>query len=326
MRRRLAVVAALVATLPLASCGVTRGEDSKDLSMFIPNSPGGGYDQTGRAAVAVMEENDITGGSFEVTNQIGAGGSVAMTRLMSAEGDEHVMMTAGLGVVGALYSLGNEYQLQDATPLAQLIEDQEGVLVPADSPYRTIDDFVEAWRADPGSIAVGGGSSPGGPDHLFPMQLAKAVDIDPKDVRYVSYDGGGPLTSALLGNKIKVGFSGLGEFEGQIEAGELRALAVSGEERLDGSSVREVPTLVESDIDLVFTNWRGVLAPPGISAERRQELIGYLEEMHGTKEWQQALEENGWIDAFTTGDDFTAFLEQEDARVATTLEELGLGT
>ena len=68
--------------------------------MMIPNSPGGGYDQTGRAAVAVMEEDDITGGSFEVTNIIGAGGSVAMTRLMNEEGDEHTMMTVGLGVVG----------------------------------------------------------------------------------------------------------------------------------------------------------------------------------------------------------------------------------
>ena len=96
-----------------------------------------------------------------------------MTRLMNAEGDEHTMMTVGLGVVGSLYSFGVDYQLQDATPLAQLIEDQEGVLVPADSPYKTIDDLVKAWKEDPGSIVVGGGSSPGGPDHLFPMQLAE---------------------------------------------------------------------------------------------------------------------------------------------------------
>jgi putative tricarboxylic transport membrane protein len=324
MRRRLAAVAALIALVPVTACGVTRGDESKDLAMFIPNSPGGGYDDTGRAAVAVMESNDVTGGSFEITNHIGAGGSVAMARLMGEEGNENLMMTVGLGVVGALYSFGVDHKLQDATPLAQLIEDQEGVLVPADSPYKTIDDFVNAWKADPRSIAVGGGSSPGGPDHLFPMQLADAVGIDPKEVRYVTYDGGGPLTSALLGNKIKVGFSGLGEFEGQIAAGELRALAVSGEERLTGESVKDVPTLTESDIDLVFTNWRGILAPPGISDERREELIAYLEEMHGTDEWQQALEDNGWIDAFKTGDDFTQLLEQEDARVASTLEELGL--
>ena len=330
MRRRrttraIATAVALGSALVLATgCGVTRGDESRDLTMLIPNSPGGGYDQTGRAAVAVMENDDITGGSFEVTNVIGAGGSVAMTRLMNAEGDERTLMTAGLGVVGSLYSFGAPYAMDDATPLAQLIEDQEGVLVPADSPYETIDDLAQAWQDDPDSIVVGGGSSPGGPDHLFPMQLASTVDIDPRDVRYVPYDGGGPLTSALLGNKIEVGFSGVGEFEGQIEAGELRVLAVSGEERLETEAVRDVPTLQEEGIDLVFKNWRGVFAPPGISEERREELIGYLEEMHDSDGWQQALEDNGWIDAFTTGDEFTAYLEEQDARVEDTLKELDL--
>src|SRR3954470_4386020 len=245
------MLAAAVAVVLLATgCGVTRGDDSRDLDMWIPNSPGGGYDQTGRAAVGVMERDDVTGGDFQVTNILGAGGSVAMSRLLGEEGNDHLMMTIGLGVVGSTYSFGVAARPQDATPLAQLIEDQEGVLVPASSPYRNIGDLVEAWKKDPGSIVVGGGSSPGGPDHLFPMQLAKAVGIDPREVRYVSYDGGGPLTSALLGNKIQVGFSGLGEFEGQIAAGDLRALAVSGSERLEGKDVADIPTLEESGIDL----------------------------------------------------------------------------
>lgn len=323
--RRLSIAVALALAAALATgCGVTRGDQDRDLAMWIPNSPGGGYDQTGRAAVAVMEQNEIVDGSFEVTNIIGAGGAVAMTRLMNAEGDEDMMMTLGLGVVGSTYTFGTEYRPQDATPLAQLIEDAEGVLVPADSPFKTIDDFLQAWKTDPHDVVVGGGSSPGGPDHLFPMQLAGTVGMDPKEVTYVAYDGGGPLTSALLGKKIDVGFSGVGEFEGQIEAGELRVLAVSGAERLAGESVRDVPTLTESGVDLVFTNWRGVLAPPGISEERREELIGLLEEMHDSPEWQQALEDNGWTDTFRTGDEFTTFLEDQDRRVADTLEELGL--
>ena len=132
------------------------------------------------------ERPTSAGGSFEVTNVIGAGGSVAMARLMNAEGDERTMMTAGLGVVGSLYSFAAPYKLHDATPLAQVIEDQEGVLVPADSPFETIDDLVAAWKDDPDSIVVGGGSSPGGPDHLFPMQLATAVGIDARELRYVA--------------------------------------------------------------------------------------------------------------------------------------------
>ena len=101
-------------------------------------------------------------------------------------------------------------------------------------------------------------------------------------------------------------------------------LAVSGEERSPQEAFADVPTLTESGIDLVFLNWRGVLAPPDISDERRDELIGYLEEMHDTEAWQKQLATNGWTDDFKTGDDFAAFIEEQDERVSGTLEELGL--
>lgn len=320
-----AALTALVLAAALGGCGVTSGDDSADILMIIPNSPGGGYDLTGRAAVQVMEDNDITGGDITVENIVGAGGAVAMTELVGKVGDEHTLMTVGLGVVGSTYSFGSEFGPTDATPIAQLMSEPEGILVPGDSPYKTLDDFLEAWKADPGSLAVGGGSSPGGPDHLFPMQLAQEVGIDPNDVNYVTYDGGGPLTSALLGKKIDAGFSGLPEFQGSIDAGELRVLAVSGEERYpDGSPFADAPTLTEEDVDLVFLNWRGVLAPPEISAERTDELIGYFEEMHETDDWQQVITDNGWTDDFITGEEFGTFLEEQDERVAQTLEDLGL--
>jgi putative tricarboxylic transport membrane protein len=320
----MSVVAATALVLASAGCGVTRGDDSRDLLMIIPNSPGGGYDQTGRAAVQVMEDLDITGGSFTVENVVGAGGAVAMTDLVGKVGDEHTMMTVGLGVVGSTYSFASTYSLDDATPLAQLMSEPEGILVPADSPLQTVDDLVQAWTADPGSITVGGGSSPGGPDHLFPMQLADGIGVDPRDVNYVTYDGGGPLTSALLGEKIDVGFSGLAEFAGQVESGELRVLAVSGEERYPEGPFAEIPTLTESGVDLVFLNWRGVLAPPDIPEERTEELIGYLEEMHDSQEWQDVLASNGWTDDFKTGEEFGTFITEQDERVSGTLEELGL--
>ena len=289
--------------------------------MMIPNSPGGGYDLTGRAAAHVLEDDDLTG-RFEITNVLGASGTVAMQRLLNEKGADDLVMTMGLGVVGAVYTNKSDARVSKATPIARLVEEQEGILVPEDSPFKTVDDLVQAWKEDPGQRHVGGGSTPGGPDHLFPMQLAKAVGIDPKDVNYISYDGGGPLTTALLGEKIDVGMSGLGEFEGQIEDGSLRVLAVSGDERLDGV---DAPTLKESGVDMVFTNWRGVLAPPGITDETSATTsIELFTEMHDTDEWQDALKRNGWTDNFATGDEFGTFLKEQDERVATTLEELGL--
>ena len=317
---------ALAAALALAGCGVSDntdgGEDAsgKRLRMMIPNSPGGGYDQTGRAAAQVLESEKITG-RFEISNVIGASGVVAMQRLLNEKGSDDLVMTMGLGIVGAVYTNKSDAKVSKATPIARLIEDQEAILVPKDSPFKTVDDFIKAWKDDPKSIAVGGGSAPGGPDHLFPMQLAKEVGVTPKDVNFVSYDGGGPLTSALLGSKVDVGMSGPSEFEGQISDGSLRVLAVSGEERAQGI---DAPTLTESGTDLVFTNWRGVLAPPGITDEQRESLIGLFEKMHESEAWKKALAKNGWTDAFITGDEFGDYLTSQDQRVATTLKELGL--
>lgn len=322
--RLLAVLTAFVALALVASgCGVTRGSDdpnNRRLRMMIPNSPGGGYDLTGRAAATALEDNELTG-RFEITNVLGASGTVAMQRLVNEEGADDLVMVMGLGVVGAVYTNGSEATPREMTPIARLVEEQEGILVPADSPFRTVDDLVAAWKEDPGSVTVGGGSSNGGPDHLFPMQLAAEVGVEPGEVNYISYDGGGPLTTALLGEKIDVGMSGLGEFEGQIADGTLRVLAVSGEERLDDV---DAPTLTEAGVDLVFTNWRGVLAPPGISEEQRDYLVDLFTELHETDEWQAALESNGWTDNFATGEEFEDFLVEQDARVAETLEELGL--
>lgn len=316
------IVLAMIAALLLSACGVTRGEDSglHRLRMMVPNSPGGGYDLTARTAVKVMEDEKITG-RVEVFNVIGAGGTVAMARLINERGNGDLMMMMGLGVVGATFTNGSKARASNATALAKMVEEQEGILVPASSPFKTVADFIAAWKADPAKITVGGGSNPGGPDHLFPMETAKAAGVDPTKVNYVSYDGGGDLLTALLGNKIAAGTSGLGEYVDQIESGQLRVLAVSGDERVEGV---DAPTLKEAGIDLTFTNWRGVLAPPDISDEDRDAMIKVLEEMHATDAWKEALVKNGWTDAFMTGQPFEDFLEEQDRRVETTLTDLGL--
>jgi len=226
-----------------------------------------------------------------------------------------------LGVVGATYTNGSKIKASDATAIAKLIEDPGAIFVPTDSPFKTVGDFVKAWKADPSKVTIGGGSSPGGPDHLFPMETARAVGVDPKAVNFVTYDGGGDLLTALLGKKIAVGTSSPGELSDQIEAGQLRVLAVSSEKRVEGI---DAPTLKEAGINLTFANWRGVLAPPDISDDAKQAMVKVLEELHGTQGWKEALVKNGWTDAFVTGAQFEQFLKDQDQRVSSTLGELGL--
>ncbi|MFD4587759.1 Bug family tripartite tricarboxylate transporter substrate binding protein [Streptomyces sp. NPDC058434] len=290
------------------------------LRFMVPNSPGGGYDITARTAAKNAEEAELTH-NIEVFNLPGAGGTVGLTRLVGEHGNGRLAMSMGLGVVGAVHTNKSPKTLADTTPIARLTEEQDIVVVAKDSPYKTIRQLVAAWRKDPAAVPVGGGSSPGGPDHLAPMLMARAAGIAPRSVNYVPFDGGGELLASILGNKIAFGVSGVGEYLDQIRSGELRLLAVTGPKRVPGL---DAPTLRESGLDTDFTNWRGIVAPPGLSAAERDKLIGLVTELHGSKQWRESMRKNGWDDAFLPGDEFGDFLQTQDRRVDSVLKELGL--
>ncbi|MEU6645899.1 tripartite tricarboxylate transporter substrate binding protein [Saccharomonospora sp. NPDC046836] len=320
----LAVLGAALLVLlvpPLVGSGSDdTGTQIRGLRIMVPNTPGGGYDITARTAVKIIEEDGLNG-TTEVFNLPGAGGTVGLGRLVGERGNGKLAMSMGLGVVGSVYTNSSPASLQDTTPIAKLTEEADIIVVGKNSPYQTIDQLLEAWKANPGALPVGGGSSPGGPDHLAPMLTAKAIGLPPRDVNYVPFDGGGELMASVLGGKVAFGVSGIGETRDQIDAGELRALAVTSPERVDGI---DAPTLQEAGVDVSFTNWRGVVAPPGLSEADREKLINLFTELHGTEQWKEALRLNGWGDAFQVGAEFDAFLAAENERVAGVLRELGL--
>jgi putative tricarboxylic transport membrane protein len=333
-RSRWGMAALAAAVLVFSGCGATadRAEPGAEggsaseqqaitgLRFMVPNTAGSGYDTTAREAAKVMEQIEVTEG-IEVFNLAGAGGTTGLSRTVQEKGNGKLIMMMGLGVVGAQYTNKSTSTLDQTTPIAKLIEEAGAIVVAKNSKYTNITDLVNDWKANPKGMAVGGGSSPGGPDHLLPMQLAQTVGIDPKQVNYIAYDGGGELLPAVLGGKVAFGASGYGEFLDQIEAGEIRVLATSGPARVEAV---DAPTLKESSIDLVFTNWRGVVAPPEISDADKQALVGAFTTMHDSQEWKDVLKEKGWADAFVTGDEFGSYMKEQTTRVEDVLGSLGL--
>ena len=320
--------AVLIATTGCAaSSSGGSAETAKDagpltgLRVMVPNSPGSGYDTTARTAAKAMEDAGLAK-NVEVFNLAGAGGTVGLQRVVNEKGNGKLIMQMGLGVVGASYTNKSKATLAETTPLAKLIEETEAIAVPKSSSYKTLADFLAAWKADPGKVPVGGGSSPGGPDYLAPMLTAKAAGIEPKKVNFISYDGGGELLAALLGSKIKAAFTGTSEVEEQVKAGQLRVLAVTSAEKV--SSLPDAPTLKESGVDLVFSNWRGIVAPPGVSGADKDALVKAVDALHNSAEWKAALSTKGWTDAYQSGEEFAGFLKEENARVGSILTELGL--
>jgi putative tricarboxylic transport membrane protein len=329
--RRLAV-GTVAAGLVLTGCGTTAEGGSASggsggeagpitgLRVLVPNSPGSGYDTTARAWAQILDDEGLASGT-EVFNAEGAGGTVGLQRLVNEEGNAEMLMQMGLGVVGAQYSNESEATLDQTTPIARLIEEAEAIVVPADSPHQDLNSLVQAWKADPGNTPVGGASNPGGPDHLTPMLLAQEVDVDPTTVNYVPYDGGGELLAGILGGDVAFAATGVGEVTESVASGDVRILAVTSDEPVEGV---DAPTLTEAGVDLTFTNWRGIVAAPGISEEDTQRFVDAITEMHDSEAWQQALEDNGWTDSFITGDEFSSFLDEESQRVQSVLGELGL--
>ena len=323
-------VGAVAAGLVLTACGTTAeggsasggGEDGpiSGLRFMVPNSPGSGYDTTARAVAQVLEDEEITD-SIEVFNLEGAGGTVGLQRLVNEKGNADLVMQMGLGVVGAQYSNKSEATLDQTTPIAKLIEEAEAIVVPGNSPYQSLDDLVAAWKADPGNVPVGGASNPGGPDHLTPMLLAQEVGVTPTDVNYVSYDGGGELLAAILGNDVAFAATGISEVAESAAAGDVRVLAVTSEKPVEGV---DAPTLTDEGVDLVFANWRGIVAPPGLGDDETQRLVDAVTEMHDSAAWKKVLEDQGWTDAFVAGDEFTTFVDDESKRVQDVLSGLGL--
>jgi putative tricarboxylic transport membrane protein len=315
-----AVALALTVTGCGGSGGGAAGKPITGLRVMVPNSPGGGYDVTARTAAKAAEDAKLAR-NIEVFNLPGAGGTVGLARLVNEKGNGKLAMSMGLGVVGSVYTNKSKATLQQTTPVARLLQESDIIVVSKDSPYKAIGDLVKAWKADPGKLPVGGGSSPGGPDHLAAMLTAKAAGLVPKDVNYVPYDGGGELLAAILGKQVAFGVSGVGEYADQVKAGQLRVLAVTSAQRVPSV---EAPTLKESGIDIDFVNWRGIVAPPGLDAEETTSLRGLIRDLRASKQWKDALARNGWTDAYLEGDQFGAFMKQENERVGSVLKDLGL--
>ena len=324
------LLVAMAVGLVATACGESGGDGGggggggnrqiTGLNILVGTAPGGGFDQTARTAAKVMEDARLAR-NVEVQNLPGAGNTIALQRLVNEKGNGKVMQQMGLGLVGGVYTNKSKATIDQTTPVARLTEEPEIVVVNKDSPYQSFDQLLQAWKADPGKLSVGGGSSPGGPDHLAPMLIAQEAGIDPKQVNFVSYDGGGELLAAVLGGQVDFGVTGPGETKDQIEAGEIRALAVTSAAPVEGLDVK---TLKDQGVDLEFTNWRGWVAPGELSDGDKQALIDLATNMHDSQEWKDALAQNGWTDAFITGDEFGAFLKSEDQRVADVLNELGL--
>jgi putative tricarboxylic transport membrane protein len=291
-----------------------------ELTIMAPAAPGGGWDQTARSMQQALTEAGLAS-NVQVVNVPGAGGTIGLAQFVNNDkGDPGKLIVGGYVMVGAIIANQSPVTLADVTPLARLTGEYEGVVVPASSEIQTIGDLVEKLKADPGAVSWAGGSA-GGVDHILVGQIAQAAGVDPTKINYIPYSGGGEALAAILGGQVTAGVSGTGEWKAQIDAGELRLLAVSSSERLEGF---DAPTLKESGLDIETQNWRMVAGPPGISEADKTALVDSMGKLAESESWKNILTQKGWTNTFLSGPDFDAYLKSEVENTTAILKSLGI--
>ena len=181
-------------------------------------------------------------------------------------------------------------------------------------------DLVAALKADPGAVSWAGGSA-GGTDHIAVGLIAQAAGVDPTKINYIAYSGGGEALAAMLGGQVTAGISGYGEWQGQIESGDLRALAISYPEPIEGI---EAQPLKAQGIDIELVNWRGIFAGPDLAEADKAALEQAIAQTVQSPEWKELLAARGWSDYYAPSDEFTAFIASESERVKSILTSIGL--
>jgi putative tricarboxylic transport membrane protein len=229
-------------------------------------------------------------------------------------------MIGGSVMVGAAIANKSPVTMKDVTPIARLTEEAGVVVVPANGKIKTWKELTDALKANPKAVSVAGGSA-GGTDHLILGLMIKALGRNPREGAYVAFAGGGPANAAILGGQVSAGISGYSEFEEQIKAGRMIALATSGSRRIPGVNV---PTMSELGLNVTMANWRGVFAAPGINAAQRDALINLVTAIVKSPAWQKELETRKWTDVFMTELPFQRELASDINKTEAVMKELGL--
>jgi putative tricarboxylic transport membrane protein len=292
----------------------------KRLDLIAPANPGGGWDQTARVMQTVLQEAGLASG-VQVQNVPGAGGTIGLAQFVTTKkrkGD--AILVAGQALQGAIITNKSQITLDQVTPLARIVGEYEIVVVPVDSPIRTMADLVAKLKQDPRAVSWGGGSV-GSTDHILAGLIMKAVGADLSKLNYIAHSGGGEALSSVLGGHVTAGISGYGEFGPQVDAGKLRALAISSEKRLPGI---DIATLKEQGLDVAFFNWRGLFAPPEVRAADLEALKGAITGMVASEAWKQQVTKRQWTDLYQPADQFAAFLKEDRVMMQGIMTELGL--
>ena len=321
MGRRV-LIATAVATLGLGTAAFADGHKVLDSIHFvIPGGAGGGWDGTARGTGEALTGSGIVG-SASYENMSGGGGGVAIGYMIeNADSLEGTLMVNSTPIVIRSLTGVFPHNFRDLTLVSGTIGDYAAMVVPADSDISNMEEFLAVYDADPAGTPIGGGSVPGGMDHLVAAMVMEASGRDALGVNYIPYDAGGTAMAALLSGEIKALSTGFSEAVDLANQGEVKIIGVTSDARVDAAP--EAMTMTEQGIETTFVNWRGFFGAPGMSEEKLSQYQTAIAAMYETEEWEAVRARNGWVNIHNPGDEFRTFLEEQEQVIGDLMKKLG---
>ena len=319
------LVSVLFSAILLFSATATNSIAMDKIHFVIGGGAGGGWDGTARGTgEALTKSGMLKSASFE--NMSGGGGGKALAFMINTQPKNTILVQSTPLVLRSItrhegYVSGSGVlSYKDVTPIAGVIGDYGAIAVAKNSPYKNFKDVVDAYKKNPSSIKMAGGSVRGSMDHLIGALAFQAAGANPNDVVYIPYDAGGKALAGLLSGETQIISTGLGELMGARD--QVRIIGITAPSRV--ADAPDAPTLKEQGYDVQFVNWRGFFGPPNMSNKDKKALSTMLGKVMKTPEWEAVRKRNAWVNIYNSDKDFVKFLDAQTVEMTALMKKLGV--
>ena len=323
MNKTLQIVTSFVAVAVLSTA--LNAFESKKPVCLAPAKPGGGFDLTCRLVSNSLSASKVLDKPMIVNFMPGGVGAVAYNHVIGQRSNDPEMLVAASAGSALNIAQGKFGQFDENAVkwLAALGTDYGAVIVKADAKWNTLAELVADLKANPKGFALGSGGSIGSQDWMKSAMIAKLAGINPKDMKYVAFEGGGEALTALLGNHIQIYPGDIAEFSGQMSSGKYKVLAILSEERLPGV-MKDIPTAKEQGFDVVWHIWRGFYMGPNVTDEQYNYWVEKLQQLVKTEEFVKEREVRGLYPFTKIGKEYDTFVKNEVKKYREMAREAGL--
>ena len=319
----------LLWTLLVGSIGATHvhaqsaWKPEKQVEIILPTAPGGGNDAVARLMAKMLQEQKLVTAPILVVNKPGGNQALSFAYLAQHPNDPHYLLQATSTLFTNQIQGLTQAKYGDFPALALAFIDYSAVMVPANSPFKTMRDLIERLKTDPESVAFSVVAR-GGTSHAVLAAAAKAAGVDPKRLKLVVYKTSAEATTALMGGHIQGAVSSAAGSTPPVVAGQLRMLAIAAPKRRPGA-IADVPTLAEQGIEApVLESWRAVFGAKGITAAQIAFWEDALARAFEGEEWKAWMTKNDVTAPPLRGAALQKYLESQYTHTRSVLVDLGL--